>query len=62
MRSVVVTAATDRQRRHRGQLVGEVVGHRGRRVAEVLELAGLLDPALGVGGAGELDPEAERTG
>ncbi len=36
------------QRRHRGELLGEVVGHRERRVAEILDLAGQLDPTLGV--------------
>ena len=49
------------QRRHRGELLAEVVGHRERRVAEVLDLAGQLDPPLGVVRRGDLDPEAERT-
>jgi hypothetical protein len=49
------------QGRHRGELVGEVVGHRQRAVAERFDLACQLHPLVPAADGGALDAEAERT-
>ena len=49
------------QRRHRPQLVAEVVGHEERVVAQVLRLPGEVGPGGTGRRVGQLDAEAERT-
>ena len=50
------------QRRHRRQLLAQVVGHRERAVPLILDSPGQLHPGRTIGGGRCLDTEAERMG